>query len=272
MPLQNTGLLIQMAPLPATFKGSPQEWAEEMVRRFRIVSPTGTNFIFIGDVEPSSNAGPWLRGGTQWWVFDPGIKRYVPLDISESERLWFQVGNSIPATGDPAIWLKTTKDQTEADPSIGRPISWYAFDGTNWVSSNGIVLSGPTSTRPAAPENLQQYYDTDISVLIWFERGQWRTVSGVVGDIKHVAYQTLAEALLVNPGWEYFGESNTALRGRYFSGATKDSGASPVTVKTVGAGIAEHGAFETYGDGTQTDSSTPIPLPSTVALWQLVKL
>lgn len=271
MVLQATGLLIQMAPLPATFKGTPNEWAVEIVRRMRIVSPTGTNFIFIGDTEPSSNAGPWLRGGTQWWVFSPDIKRYVPLDISASETLWFQVGNTTPATGEPPVWLKTTKDQTEADPSIGRPISWYSFDGTNWVTSNGIVLSGPTTQRPAAPVEFQQFYDTDITALLWFERGQFRTVSGVPGDIKAVAFQTLTEALEANPGWEVLGASNVAIRGRYISQATKDPGATPETELTVGSGITPRAAFEVFSEGLQVAPGVPIPFPAGIAIWHLVK-
>jgi len=262
-----------MAPLPATFKGTPNEWAVEMVRRMRIVSPTGTNFIFIGDVEPTSNVGPWLKGGTQWFVFDPDIKRYVPLDISASETLWFQVGNSVPTTSDPPVWLKTTKDQTEADPSLGSPISWHVFNGTAWVPFNGIVNSGPTASRPAAPVEFQEFYDTDISVRIWFERGQWRTVSGVPGDVKIVAFQVLTEALTANPGWEVLGASNVAIRGRYVSQATKDPGATPETVLIVGAGVAERAAFSTYGetDGVQINPASPVPYPPTIALWHLVK-
>lgn len=274
MALQNTNLLIQMAPLPATFKGTPNDWAVEMVRRMRIVSPTGTNFIFIGDVEPTSNVGPWLRGGTQWWVFDNDIKRYVPLDISASETKWFQVGNTTPATSDPPVWLKTTKDQTEADPSIGRPISWYVFDGTNWVPFNGIPLSGTTANRPTNAVEFQNYYDTDISVLLWFERGAWRTISGVPGDIKMVAFQTLTEALTRNPGWDVLGASNVAIRGRYTSQATKDPGATPETDLTTSAGVAHRAAFETYGetDGVQIDPGSTVPYPPTIAFWHLVKL
>src|SRR5882672_10980042 len=108
MSLQNTNLLVQMAQIPPTFKGTPQDLANTMIRRMRIVSPSGTNFIFVGDTEPTSNVGPWLKGGTQWFVFDATIKRYVPLDISASETKWFQVGNTTPATSSPPVWLKTT--------------------------------------------------------------------------------------------------------------------------------------------------------------------
>lgn len=274
MALTNTNLLIQMAPIPLTFKGKPQDFAEAMVRNMKIVSPSGTNFIFVGDVEPTSNVGPWLKGGDRWFVFDPDLKRYVPIDISESETRWFHVGNSTPATSDPSVWLRTTLNASEASPSFGSPIGWYFFDGAAWVPFNSIVLSGPTASRPASPEAFQQFFDTDISVLIWYERGQWRTVSGVPGDVKSVAFDTLTEALAHNPGWEVLGASNQNIRGRWISQATKDSGTTPETDLSVSAGIAERAAFETFGetDGVAIDSSSSVPYPPSIALWHLVKV
>src|SRR6267142_2793394 len=229
MALKATNLYLQMAQLPATFKGSPQAFADAMVARMKILSPNGTNFIFIGDVEPISNVGPWLRGGTQWWVWSDTIKRYVPLDISASETKWYWFGNSTPASTPPQVWLKTTKDATDQDPSHGSPIGWYVFDGTNWVAFNSIVFSGPTASRPVTPAEYQQFYDTDIAVLLWWERGSWRTVSGVPGDIKQVVFEVLTDALRFNPGWDVFGAGNQAFRGRLTSMATKDSGVAPET-------------------------------------------
>lgn len=274
MALQDTNLIIQSSPIPATFSGTPDEFRREIVRRLKIVSPTGTNFIFIGDNEPTSNVGPWLKNGTQWFVWDEEIKRYVPLDISESETTWYHIGASTPATSEPPVWLKTTKDRTEADPSVGNPISWYVFNGAAWVPYVGVVLSGPTASRPLNPVEYQQYFDTDITALIWFERTQWRTVSGVPGDIKFVNFETLTEAKTHNPGWDVFGAGNQALRGRLPSMATKDSGATPETVLTVGTNIAERAAFETFGenDSMAIDNTAPfIRYPGTVALWMLVK-
>lgn len=133
MPLQNTNLIIQMAPIPATFAGTPGDLAAAIVRRMRIVSPTGTNFIFIGDSEPPSNVGPWLKNGTQWWVFDEATKRYVPQDISEAETKWFQTGSTIPTTVEPPVWLKTTEGTTEVGPAQGTPVGWYLFNGAAWL-------------------------------------------------------------------------------------------------------------------------------------------
>lgn len=274
MSLKSTNLLIQMGPIPPSFSGTPQDLARVMVERMKIVSPSQINFIYVGDVEPTSNVGPWLKGGVSWFVFDSDLKRYVPLDISESETQWFHVGTSTPTTSTPAYWLRSTKNPTEADPSVGTPIGWYQFDGANWVPFIGIVTSGPTANRPTSPTPFTQFYDTDLEVLIWYERNSWRTVAGCPGDVKAVAFETLDEALRFNPGWEVFGATNQSIRGRWISQATKDSGPTPETQLTVGAGVAERAALETFGetDGVKTDSSSDVPYPPTIALWHLIKL
>jgi hypothetical protein len=274
MALKPTNLLVQMGQIPPTFKGTPQELATAMVERMKIVSPASINFIFVGDVEPTSNVGPWLKNGNSWWVFDSDLKRYVPQDLTDAETKWFHMGATTPTESDPSLWMRTTKDATEADPSFGTPVGWYQWNGTAWEPYVSIVSSGATADRPASPVAFQQFYDTDIEALIWYERNQWRTVSGLPGDVKAVAFETLSEALAHNPGWDVFGASNQSIRGRWISQATKDSGVTPETDLSVGAGVAERAAFETFGetDGVQIDSSSDVPYPPTIALWHLIKL
>lgn len=277
MSLVNTGLILQVAPLPATFIGTPEEFREAFVRRSRIVSPSGTNFIFTGDVEPSSNAGPWLRNGTQWWVFDASLKRYVPLDITPSERHWYWTGTDIPASSTPPVWLRTSFGPTIDTPpttTYGRPLGWYVFDGTLWQPFADVVRSGTTAERPNPAVTYEQYYDSDISVLIWFERGVWRTVSGVPGDIKAVGYTTLDDALLHNPGWSHFGASNENLRGRTISGATKDAvGSGGSTDLTTATDVPHRAVGEIFGEGQGLtgNASKAITYPPTVAYYLLTK-
>jgi hypothetical protein len=275
MALKATNLYIEMAALPATFKGSPQDLAVAMVKRMRISSPSGTNFIFIGDVEPTSNVGPWLKGGTQWFVWSEVLKKYVPVDLSASATTWYFIGATEPTGGGPTqLWLRTTLDATDLNSSHGTAIGWYVFDGAEWVPFNNIVASGPTAGRPASPVDFQQYYDTDIGVLIWWERAAWRTVSGVPGDIKYVVYQVATDALRFNPGWDLFGNSNQDWRGRLVVMAAKDAGGSPATVLPTDAGITQRAAFETFGEGAglAVDNLSLIRTPGAIAMWTLVKL
>jgi hypothetical protein len=274
MSLQKTNLLIQMGQIPVTFSGMPWELAAEMIRRMQIVSPTGTNFIYVGDTEPTSNAGPWLKGGNQWYVWDESIKRYVPQDISDSETRWFHIGNSTPSSTPPEVWLRTSRDYSQSNPSYGDPIGWYVFNGATWQAFNDIVLNGPTANRPATPQLYQQYFDSDIGTLIWWERSAWRTVAGVPGDVKFVVWDTLEEAILHNPGWEVVGNSQTSWRGRLISMATKNPGPSPTTTLVTSPGVAQRSAHEIFGetDGVQINPASPVPYPPTIALWCIVKL
>src|ERR1035441_8046902 len=137
MALNPTNLFIQAAPLPATFRGSPNDFFTEMIQRMKILSPSGTNFIFIGDTEPTSNVGPWLKNGTQWYVFDPATKRYVPADISPSFSAAFTIGNAVPLTAIPPVWLRTTIDNSNPTaPNYGDIVGLFTYDGilNKWVS------------------------------------------------------------------------------------------------------------------------------------------
>jgi len=242
---EQTQLQIQASALPPNFKGSLQEYFDAMVRRMRIVSPFGGTFFVIGDTEPISNQGPWLKNGTKWYVFDEDLGRYVPLDIFDSETVVFQVGDATPSQGTPPIWART-----QTISGVIEFIDWYFFNGTVWKPSSTIVQSGPTASRPANPIELQQYYDTTISVHIWWERGAWRTVSGVVGDIKHVAYPTLSAALAANPGWQEIGDTNQSLRGKVIASANKDAGGAPAADLAVDAGITSRATGDLFGEET----------------------
>lgn len=277
MALNDTNLIIQAAQLPPTFDGSPQELFAAMIRRMKIVSPSGTNFIFIGDVEPSSNVGPWLRFGTQWWVYSTATNRYIPLDISASERHWFWTGSATPASSTPPFWLRTATGATIDTPpttSYGRALGWYVFDGSVWRPFDGIVNSGTTAERPGSPLDLERYYDTDLSAEIWFERGSWRTTSGLPGDIKAVAWPTLAEALRRNPGWSLLGAANVSIRGRGISQATKDqTGSGGTTDLTTDFGVPHREVGETFGETQGLTGAVPltITLPPQIAYFHLVK-
>lgn len=275
MSLKSTNLLIQMSPISSTFRGKPNDLAEQMVRRMKILSPGGANFIYIGDIEPTSNVGPWLKGGTKWYVFDIATKKYVPQDISDSFTIPFWIGTSTPSGTTPGVWLKTTKDATDQDPTHGDVIGWMFYDSVSglWGGVSPIVSSGTTAQRPTAPDDLEQYYDTDISALIWFERGLWRTVSGVPGDVKFVTTEKLVDALTANPGWAFLGDSDQSRRGRVLTGASVDPGLNPVSNFPTAPGVSQQAALTTFGEAT-----TLVPGPSTVttppqlALWTLYKL
>lgn len=256
MALQRTNLVIRASPLPPDFRGTPQDLYEAMVRRMSILSPVGTNFFVVGDTEPSSNVGPWLRlvsGGAQWWVFSDTEGRYVPLDISASETPFAFVGPNDPGTpgaDDPLLWVRTNEN---------RIAGIFGWNGEAWVASGNVPNSGPTEDRPPAPVNLEEYFDTDINVLLRFERGAWRTAAGSPGDVKAVVHTTLEEAMRYNPGWTYLGLNDQDQRGRFVAMAAKDPGATPASSFVVGSGITARFAGETFGSETVTLGDGEIP-------------
>jgi hypothetical protein len=217
--------------------------------------------------------GPWLKGGTQWYVWDSTVNDYLPLDISPSFTIPYWISNSQPTGTNPPLWLQTSKDATDVDPTHGIALYWYLWDGVGWVPFVAAQGLGNTASRPAGPVDGYKYYDTDLNVEIWWERSMWRTTSGNPGDVKAVAFSTLQDALDHNPGWELFGTSVTQVYGRIISQATKDPGTSPVSSVTP-IGLPERAAFETFGNdkGYVEDPTDAAVLPGQVALWHLVKL
>jgi len=253
MGLTNTKLVIVAAQLPADFEGTPQELFEAMIKRMQIKSPAGTNFFQTGDVAPSTNQGPWLKGGTQWWVWSTSQGTYVPLDISESVETLFVVSDTQPddptSDEDPNIWLRTRG---------GRVLAWYFWDGEEWRPGGNQPASGATADRPSDPDDLEQFWDTTLNALIHWERGKWRTVSGVPGDIKFVSTSTLAQALTNNPGWKYLGDIDQSYIGRVLGVASKDPGDSPEDTFATDSGITARAAGDMAGAETHTLDSDEV--------------
>ena len=250
--LKETNLVLEAAQLPADFRGTPQQLFAAMVRRCSIKSPTGTNFFVVGDVEPSTDQGPWLKNGDKWYVYSTESGGYVPLNIDDSAASLFTVGDAEPdaPTGtDATVWLRT---------SAGRVIGWYFWNGSIWRPGGNVPPSGTTAERPSIPKDLEQYFDTDISALIHWERGAWRTVSGTPGDVKFVTGTVLETVLAQNPGWEYLAEVNSSHRGTVLGIASSDAGDTPETVYATDSGISARKAGDRVGAETHTLASNEI--------------
>lgn len=275
MSLKDTSLIIQAAPLPVTFEGTPNDFLAAMVQRMRVVSPNGANFIFIGDVAPTTNVGPWLKGGTQWYVWSTSSNSYVPLDVSASITIPYWIGNAVPTGNTPPLWLQTTNNSTDQNPNgFGTPLSWYFWNGTGWQTFDSVPQSGPTASRPGAPLNYQRYFDTDINVLLHWERAAWRTIAGSPGDLKYVTANTAADALTQNPGWSIFAANVTNDRGRVLSQATQDAGASPAYSLTPPSGVPSRAVGDTWGEGVPhlaIDNASAVTSTPAIAFWLLVK-
>lgn len=230
MSVQNsnpTQLRLALSPIDPAFKGTPQQFAEEFVRKTRIVAPFGTGLFVISSTKPTSNVGPWLKDGKEWWVWDDVLKDYVPvtLDVNQTQQFYIQDGT--PPTNEANqkyVWFQTL---------AGNVINVWVLIAGVWKPL--LTSSGPTTSRPTNPRDFQEYYDTTISVLLWWERGAWRTKDGNIGDVKQVFWETGEEALARNPGWEILGTGTSGsepMRARALGQATKDAAGSSPTVPT----------------------------------------
>lgn len=146
---------VQMGAFDPSMSATPQAFAAAMVERMRIVGPSGYYGIVWQETEPTSNQGLWLKpgenGSRQAWVFDPGISRYVPLDVSASitsvldaiaalqakfarGRVIFSQFDSPPGEVDRAnvLWIPTIN-------SVAQGV--YAWNGTKWSRVAGAGAS-----------------------------------------------------------------------------------------------------------------------------------
>lgn len=134
---------IQAAPLPSNFSGTPQQLFEAMVERLTILFDGGTSFV-ISDVEPAGNEGPWLKNGTQWWVWDEDQSKYVPLDISESADPLIFVGSTEPdASEGYRLWVKTSGNTVEG-------IYGWLGETAGWVKKDSDLQAGSVQTNHIA--------------------------------------------------------------------------------------------------------------------------
>jgi hypothetical protein len=230
-------LAVTGAPLAPDFRGTPQEYYEQILTNMRVIFPTGQTTFVISDTEPSTNLGPWLKNGSQWYVWDDATKRYVPQDISPSLKL-VVISETAPADGTKPLWLQIKGT---------RVVRWNAWIGDAW---RPLTNRGTTAQRPTDPVEYEHYEDTTIGAEIVFYSGEWHTVSGVPGDIKFVAFTTLADALAANPGWTEIGQyySLASVRGRVFVPAHKDPGVSPVAMFDPAVGITARAVNDKYGE------------------------
>jgi microcystin-dependent protein len=70
---------------PVGFKGNCQDFANALAERLKGTINLGTSGgpIFqaqYGGVQPSTDQGPWWKGGTDLYVFDPATGQYQPME------------------------------------------------------------------------------------------------------------------------------------------------------------------------------------------------
>lgn len=137
---------ITAAPLPTNFKGTPQQWLEAFLDRLE-VSFDGNSFV-ISDIQPSGNQGPWLKNGTQWWVWNEATSQYEPLDVSASITNQIYIGDIANGPPDPAVyqlWLQLDGTQVNG-------LFFYAGTTAGWVEQANPLQPGAVTINMLAPQ------------------------------------------------------------------------------------------------------------------------
>lgn len=241
MALQNTNLLIQGSVLPATFKGTPNDLFVAMLQRMKIVSPSGQSFFIISDTEPSSNLGPWLKNGRQWWIFDSELKRYVPIDISASEKIWFQISVDVPATAEPPLWLRVAAD--------GNPVSWNWWNGAEWIDFTSLK---DRSVTAAKLHWLANFYATTSGVNDYTVSIEPGGAPFSYGDGFNNSFFAIIKFANANTGAVTLEVNGAGAR------PVKKNGSDPITSGEITAGSIHLLAY----DGTNFQIQTPLIVPA----------
>lgn len=70
------------SPLPYNWSGTPNDFLSALTARLYIESEQQIALINAGSVAPTSDVGPWLKDGVEWYVWNPISGTYVPQTIT----------------------------------------------------------------------------------------------------------------------------------------------------------------------------------------------
>ncbi len=116
-------LTFRAAPLPENYSATPEEFKNDIVARLYAESSEAISFFASGSVAPTSDVGPWLKNGLEWWVWDSGLGTYVPQEIPQV-ALKYIASNSAPDPSDYIFWI-------ELDGS-GKAVAIKYYSGGAW--------------------------------------------------------------------------------------------------------------------------------------------
>lgn len=126
------------SPIPSTFIGNPAQFAQELTARLSLVAPDQLTFFATGSTAPTSNVGPWIKNGVEWYVWSAATGGYVPITLDPAS-LQYTASQVAP---DPTIytfWIKLD--------STGNPLGIYYYFNNNWIDIYSQVFSLYSTTE-----------------------------------------------------------------------------------------------------------------------------
>lgn len=122
------------SPLPYNWKGTPSQFLSALVSRLALDSQEQLALINAGASAPTSNVGPWLKNGVEWYVWSDIAGAYVPQTITALADL------------DPKPWRGNASAPIVLSYTI--PASLASDLDLTEEYDPGSVFSGSTFTAP----------------------------------------------------------------------------------------------------------------------------
>ena len=242
--LNQLPLILEMGALPLNFQGTPQQFADAIVERMRVVTQQALALFAAGATEPQYNVGLWMDQSSSIGIlkgFSNVTGNYQPLPLADVS-LRYIVSNTEPDPNVFRLWVKLS--------NAGEGLGVYTYYNGAWrdvyanviatlnaaiaavlppAGAAGTVLTsaGPNATPVWAnqffPGVIIDYAGSTVPVGL-----QWLICDGSLKAI--VSYPNLFDAI----GTQYGGDGLTTfavpdLRGRGRAGlGTGDApGATP---------------------------------------------
>jgi hypothetical protein len=168
----NLPITLQMGALPPQVRWTPQQLAEAMIQRMSLVTQATFALFVTGSTEPSSNVGPWLKNGTEWWVWSNTAGAYVPITI-EPQSLGYYIGSTEP---DPAVyqfWIETTVGGAPVSLNIYYNGAWTSVGVNGEYLASTVLEASGVALVPSTPKTVTSITltpgDWDVSGVVLFQ-------------------------------------------------------------------------------------------------------
>ena len=121
--MSSVNLTFRVTPIPATFSGDLNSYAQAIANRLSAETGTPTSLISSGNVLPTSDVGPfWKEDTREWYGWSSGSGSYIPATVNQAS-LKFIAQGSAPDQTIYTFWIEL---------SAGKAIAIKYYSGGSW--------------------------------------------------------------------------------------------------------------------------------------------
>jgi hypothetical protein len=139
---------LQFGSLLPNVRWTPQQLGDAIAARLSLVTSQSFALFVSGSTAPSSNVGPWLKNGREWYVWDVVSGSYIPQVLNQASLGYF-IGNAAPDHNQYQIWISTTP--------AGQPLAVNTWYSGAWTDVYAAVI-GDYMTTAAFNAAIANYY------------------------------------------------------------------------------------------------------------------